>query len=119
MQTKFKVDENLPLDVAELLRQAGYDTLTVHDENLVGTHDSRIASVCQEEKRALITLDTGFANISAYPPNEYSGFIVLRLKRQDKPHVIGVFSRLIKLIPKETLDQRLWIVDENRIRIRE
>ncbi len=119
MQTKFKVDENLPLDIAELLRQAGYEALTVHDENLVGTSDPQIATVCQEEKLALITLDTDFADIGTYPPKDYSGFIVLRLRRQDKHHVIEIFSRLIKLIPKETLDQRLWIVDENRIRVRE
>ena len=55
MQTKFKVDENLPIDVAELLQKAGYDALTVHDEDLVGTLDPQIASICQKEKRALIT----------------------------------------------------------------
>lgn len=119
MQTKFKVDENLPVEVAELLRQAGYDALTVYDENLAGTRDPQIASVCKEEKRALVTLDTDFADIGAYPPKDYSGLIVLRLKMQDKHHVIKVFNRLVKLIPTEKLEQKLWIVDENRIRVRE
>jgi predicted nuclease of predicted toxin-antitoxin system len=119
MQTKFKVDENLPVDVAELLRQAGYDTLTIYDENLAGALDPRIASICQEEKRVLLTLDTDFADIGAYPPNEYSGIVVLRLKRQDKHHVMEIFSRLIKLMPTQSLDRQLWIVDESRIRVRE
>lgn len=61
MQTKFKIDENLPVEAAEILRQAGYDALTVYDENLVGKEDRQIASVCQLEKRSLITLDTDFA----------------------------------------------------------
>jgi len=119
MQTKFKVDENLPVDVADLLRQGGYDALTVHDENLVGTSDAKLASVCRDEKRTLVTLDTDFADIGAYPPKDYSGFIVLRLKMQDKQHVVKVFNRLMKMLPVEKLVQQLWIVDENRIRVRE
>jgi predicted nuclease of predicted toxin-antitoxin system len=119
MQTKFKVDENLPVEVAELLKRAGYDALTVQDENLAGRHDAQIATVCRVEKRALVTLDTDFADIGAYPPKEFSGFVVLRLKRQDKRHVLEVFNRLVKMLPTEKLERQLWIVDEDRIRIRE
>jgi Domain of unknown function (DUF5615) len=31
---RFKIDENLPIEVAELLRAAGHDALTVLDQNL-------------------------------------------------------------------------------------
>ena len=116
---KFKVDENLPIEVAELLKQAGHDALTVHDEELVGSSDSTIASICQSEKRALISFDTDFADIGAYPPKDYFGMIVLRLKKQDKHHVINILNRLIEIIPTEKLERQLWIVSENRIRTRE
>jgi hypothetical protein len=33
---KFKVDENLPVEAAVLLREAGHDAATVHDQNLRG-----------------------------------------------------------------------------------
>jgi len=33
---KFKVDENLPVEVADLLRQAGYDATTVVEQHLGG-----------------------------------------------------------------------------------
>lgn len=62
---RFKVDENLPVEVAELLRQAGYGAITVHDQGLGGEADAEIASICQEEERALVTLDTDFADIRA------------------------------------------------------
>jgi predicted nuclease of predicted toxin-antitoxin system len=42
----FKVDENLPVEIADLLRQAGYDAVTVFDQHLEGSTDSDIASVC-------------------------------------------------------------------------
>lgn len=67
---QFKVDENLPLEVAELLRQAGYAAATVFEQQLGGEADADIASVCQQEGRALVTLDTDFADIRAYPPEQ-------------------------------------------------
>ena len=39
---RFKVDENLPVEVAELLSSAGHDALTVFDQSLGGEHDRRI-----------------------------------------------------------------------------
>ena len=77
---KFKIDENLPVEIAALLQQAGYDTTTVWSEQLSGQPDSSIAAICQREQRVLVTLDTDFGDIRAYPPEQYSGFIVLRLK---------------------------------------
>jgi len=114
---KFKVDENLPIEVVRLLEDNGHDALTVLGQNLGGEPDSRIAQVCKEEKRALITLDTDFSDIRTYPPEEFFGLIVLRLKTQDKPHVLSVVSRLINILFKEPLDRRLWIVEEGRVRI--
>lgn len=53
-----------------------------------------------------------------YPPHEYPGLIVLRLNRQDKPHVLAVLEQLLPRLAAEPLANRLWIVDENRLRIR-
>jgi Protein of unknown function DUF82. len=116
---KFKIDENLPIEVAQLLREAGHDVYTVHDQRLVGASDQVLARVCQDEHRALVTLDTHFADIRNYPPGEFSGLIVLRLSRQDKLHVLEVMGRALKLFVPEDLRAKLWIVDEDKIRIRE
>lgn len=116
---KFKIDENLPVEVAELLQQANYDAMTVHDQNLQGRNDTTLSQICQQEKRILITFDLDFADIRIYPPEEYPGIIVLRLPRQDKPYVLSVLQRLIPQICLNPLEQRLWIVEENQLRIRE
>jgi predicted nuclease of predicted toxin-antitoxin system len=115
---KFKIDENLPIEVADILQQGGYDAATVYNQNLVGEADANIATVCQSEKRTIVTLDTDFADIRAYPPEEYFGIIVMRLKRQDKPYVLAIVNRWIKALAEETLAGHLWIVDERQIRIR-
>lgn len=115
---KFKIDENLPIEVAVVLQQAGYDAATVYSQEMAGEVDQNIAAVCQAEHRAIVTLDTDFADIRAYPPAEYFGIIVMRVKRQDKPYVLEIVRRWMKTLSDEVLIGQLWIVDERRIRIR-
>ena len=115
---KFKIDENLPEDVASLLREEGYDAVTVAAQELSGSNDATVAAACQREQRTLVTLDVGFADIRSYPPNEFSGLVVLRLKRQDRAHVLDVLRRLAGLFAREVVVGTLWIADEERVRIR-
>jgi predicted nuclease of predicted toxin-antitoxin system len=115
---KFKIDENLPIEVTQLLREAGHDVYSVHEQGLVGAKDQVIAQVCQAENRAIVTLDMHFADIQTYPLENYSGLVVLRLMRQDKPHVLEVISRGLKLFSSETLEGKPWIVDEKKVRVR-
>ena len=116
---RFKIDENLPAEVEDLFRRAGFDAITVGAQQLQGYPDDLIAKVCRQEKRALITLDLDFADIRAYPPNDYSGLVILRLQRQDKPRVLHLIQQMISLIGKEQLEGRMWIIEEDVIRIRE
>lgn len=115
---KFKIDENLPTDLAEFLNNEGYDAITVLDQNLGGTSDSAITKVCQTEQRILITLDTDFADIRAYRPEEYPGIMVLRIKKQDKFTILKLFERIVRLFPNEAVAGQLWIIEESRVRIR-
>ncbi|MGB9871945.1 MAG: DUF5615 family PIN-like protein [Anaerolineae bacterium] len=114
----FKVDENLPVEVAEYLQQAGYDARTVWEEGVSGVSDAVIADICLREKRVLLTLDTDFADIRRYPPEDYPGLVVLRLRRQEKPYVLRVVSRLLPMFRVEPVKGRLWVVEEERVRIR-
>ncbi len=115
---QFKVDENLPLEIAELLINAGHNAKTVNEQQLQGTRDHLLIDVCKSEGCVLVTLDTDFSDIRAYPPQEFSGIIVLRVGSQAKQHVIKVFQRIIPLVQQEPLKQHLWIVEETKVRIR-
>ena len=118
IEAKFKVDENLPTEAADLLRSAGHDGVTVIDEQLGGRPDGDVASLCQAEGRAVLTLDLHCADIRVYPPADYSGMIVLRPARLDKQRVLSVMQRLLRVLDEEPLSGRLWIVDEASVRIR-
>jgi len=117
---RFKVDENLPIDAAELLRANGHDAMTIFDQQMVGEPDPKVASVCKVEERAIITLDLDFSDIRTYPPSAYPGIIILRPRTQSKPDVLALLDKLIPLLGgREPLAGNLWIVQENGIRIRE
>jgi predicted nuclease of predicted toxin-antitoxin system len=115
---RFKVDENLPRDACDLLSRAGHDAISVGQQGLSGAADARIYEICQKERRTLVTLDVDFANVQAYDPKSSAGVIVLRLARQDRQRVLDAVARALVVLEREPLDQRLWIVEGERIRIR-
>ncbi len=115
----FKIDENLPVEAAELLRDAGHTAATIHDQKMVGYPDPDVASVCQQERRALVTLDLDFSDIRVYPPDQYHGIIILRTRINAKPFALALVQSIIPLLGQEPIDGRLWIVDERRVRIRD
>lgn len=115
---RFKTDENLHPEVAEFLGRDGHDAATVWDEGLQGTKDARIIERCRLEKRALLTLDLGFADIRTYPPADSYGIVVFRLNNQSRGHVLAVFLLFLEFIKTERLQNRLWIVSEDTLRIR-
>ncbi len=116
---RFKLDENLPAELAELFRQAGHDAVTVLDQDLGGTSDPDLAAACVRERRAIVTFDTDFSDIRTYPPQAYSGIVVFRLESQARDHVLEIGLRLLRSLAGSPLDGQLWIVEESRIRARE
>jgi predicted nuclease of predicted toxin-antitoxin system len=116
---QFKIDENLPVEAATLLGQAGHEALTIHDQQMVGQPDPQVASVCQSEQRGLLTLDLDFSDIRTYPPADYFGIIVLRPRTQSKPAVLSLIGQIVPLFDSEPLVGCLWIVQETGLRIRE
>lgn len=115
---QFKIDENLPVEIAEMLISAGHDALTVFDQGLQGIRDERLINICNDEARILVTLDMDFADPRAYPPQETPGIVVLRVGSQAKQHVMNVFGRVMPLFAKEVVARHLWIVEETVVRIR-
>ena len=68
----FKLDENLPSETATILRDAGFDAITVLDQEMRASPDAEIARVCRDEHRILVTLDLDFSDIRTYPPSDHA-----------------------------------------------
>jgi predicted nuclease of predicted toxin-antitoxin system len=116
---KFKLDENLPAEAAELLQRAGHSAMTAGEQGLAGGEDVALAERARLEQRAIVTLDLDFGDIRAYPPDLYPGIIVLRCANQDKRSVLWLIERFLRQLVHEPLAGCLWIVEPGHIRIRE
>ncbi len=115
---KFKIDENLPVEFAEVLASEGHDAVSVVTQGLQGKDDTTLISRCLKEERILVTLDLDFADIRAYPPQDLHGVVVLRASRHDREHLTRVFRQALPLMRSEPLERHLWVVEETRVRIR-
>ena len=116
---RFKLDENLQAEMARLFSRAGHDAVTVLEQGLGGVSDPDLATICVQERRAIVTLDIDFSDIRAYRPSAYSGIVVLRLDNQTRDHILEIGARFLRRLSSESLDGQLWIVEESRIRVRE
>ena len=106
--------------MASLFRAAGHDAATVLDQELGGCPDRDLTATRVREGRALVSFDMDFSDIRAYPPGDYGGLIVFRLKNQARDHLLEVAARLLdRLRSVADLRGQLWVVEESRIRLQD
>ena len=116
---RFKLDENLPLQLRRLFTESGHDAVTVLDQGMGGAADAEVASVCLLEERILVTQDIDFADIRMYPPGQFPGIVVFRLTSQTRDDLLDVSAMLIETLARSFLRGQLWIVEDSRVRIRQ
>lgn len=113
-----KLDENLPVQAAHILQEAGHDVSTVLSQGMGGATDAEVIEAVTREGRVLVTLDLDFADIRAYPPYELPGIIVLRVKRLDREAVLAAVRSLALILKVASPTASLWVLDGARLRIR-
>jgi predicted nuclease of predicted toxin-antitoxin system len=67
---EFKIDENLPVEIAELLVSAGHDAKTVNNQKLQGVKDPVLIDLCSKEQRCMSS--NGFGQLSRIPKLQVS-----------------------------------------------
>lgn len=116
---RFKLDENLPRAARPRLEHLGWDVHNVQDEHLAGAVDAEIQAACEREDRILITLDLDFADTRRYAPEGSPGVIVLRPENQSIQACLACLEGAIRALAVERIQNSLWIVEPERIRIRD
>jgi len=117
---RFLIDEDLPRTLSNLFMQYGHEAIDIRDIGLRGAKDSKIAQYAQTEDLCLVTGDFDFSDIRNYPPNQYSGLIILNIPKDSTAvfilNLVEGFLKQSKLISE--LTGKLIIIEPGRIRIR-
>ena len=115
---RLKLDENIGERGANLLRSAGHDVATVKEQELLGTTDENLFTVCTAESRALITLDHDFGHVLRFAPSKSAGIVILETTpRAEADTVLARVRDLIAILKDRQLTSELWIIEPGRLRI--
>ncbi len=116
----FLIDEDLPRSIGNLLRRYRHEAVDVRDIGLRGAKDSKIASYAQSKRLCLTTGDFDFSDIRNYPPDKYSGLVVISIPKNATAsfiiNLIEDFLQQKELVAR--IQGKLVIVEPGRVRIR-
>jgi predicted nuclease of predicted toxin-antitoxin system len=115
---KVKLDENLPLQIASLLRSFGHDVHTVPEEGLSGSDDSVIWNATQEEERFLITQDLDFSDERKFAPDTHHGIALIRLRFPNRANLIEHIDEVFRFEDIATWRGCFIVVTEHKVRVR-
>jgi hypothetical protein len=115
---RFKLDENLPIELLDDLRAAGHEADGLHDEGLIGAPDDVVLDLVRRERRVLLTLDKGIADVRAHPPQAHAGIVLFRPPSAGRGiTLLFVRGHLASLFERE-LTVRLLVITDRGIRLR-
>src|SRR5208283_743507 len=117
---RFLIDANLPRAAIAVVQSLGHQVEFTRDIGLASATDEQIAQHALQYLAALLTRDLDFADIRRYPPDRYSGIVVLRL-----PDIVVAeeIAAAVKRFLSEpgfiaSLAGRLAVVEGDRVRFR-
>ena len=118
MRARFKIDENLPRQLAGMFIARGYDAATVMEQGWLGASDEVLWSRIQLEGRWLITGDKGFADLRQHRPGSHAGVILLRPTEESRRAYLELAAVALEQLNLDQLAGSVIVVTPQSIRIR-
>ncbi len=113
---KLLADENLPLDVVEALRAAGYDVAWIRTDS-PGVDDVSILARAVAENRVVITFDKDFGELAFQQKLPATcGIILLRITAPSSQEAANKVTTA--LTGRDDWAGHFSVIDDRRIRIR-
>jgi len=114
---RIKLDENLPVRLAEGLRDLQHDVASVLEESLGGQPDGVIRGAAEREGRLLLTQDVGLADLRALLGVSHPGVVLIRLRDAGRDSIL---TRLMAVFREESVEE--WrncviVVTDHKIRM--
>jgi predicted nuclease of predicted toxin-antitoxin system len=115
---KVKLDENIPVSLAEALALLGHDVHTVTEQGLTGRTDREIWKQCQFEDRLLITQDLDFSDARKFQPGSHAGIVLVRFQNPGRVTLFNLLSSIFRNHDIEAWKGCFVVLSETKIRIR-
>jgi hypothetical protein len=115
---RFKLDENLPVELLDDLRAAGHEADGLRDEGLIGAPDDVVLDLVRREGRVLLTLDKGIADVRAYPPKAHAGIVLFRPPASGRGTTLSFVRRYLASLSELELSGRLLVITDRGLRLR-
>jgi predicted nuclease of predicted toxin-antitoxin system len=113
------IDEDLPRETAQFLKDLGFTPLDIRDHGLRGKSDDEIFTFAQLHKAVIFTADLDFSSILRFPPGTHHGICVLRYPNLwSNAEVFKHAKTLLSKITQADFTGNLIIVSPNSLRIR-
>lgn len=115
---QFKIDECLPVEIADILTEKGFKSETVKDEGLAGSPDKVIWETVQAENRFLITADLDFSDTRLFRPGTHPGILLLRLSKEGKRYILSYFRQLTDSYDLNDWTGCMVVATDHKVRVK-
>ena len=96
------------------------DVTDVRDIGLGDAPDQIIADYAQSNGMAIVTRDGDFGDIRNYPPQEYSGILVVDVPDHfTAAQVAAILAAFLDASPTLDVNHKLIVLEPSRVRVRE
>jgi predicted nuclease of predicted toxin-antitoxin system len=112
------VDQNIRIEVADALREDGYEVLHASDAKLGRRDDEDILRFASARGLAIVTFDVDFAELAFWGRVPHHGIIRLKIEPQTPSHILLILRRFLRTHSPRSLENSLVILTENKVRIR-
>ena len=108
------LDQMLPLDVAQALRNEGHDVMRASEVGQARADDYEILQKAIAENRILVTLDEHFGDWVILPLSKHPGVIRLKINPTTSKNAINLLIPFLRLHSLEQFRNHLVILSPKR-----
>jgi len=112
------LDQNIRIEVADALREDGYQVIHASEANLARRDDEEIFRYASARKLTIVTFDVDFAELAYWVRRPHHGVIRLKIEPQIPSRILPILRRFLTTHSQGDLENALVILAENKVRIR-